>query len=166
MKRIAILVAMVGLLLAGVGPTTGAAVETAAPPTPNCGHYSGGGNDAIVDGGAKYVRLNGTGAPIGSVQLCHRGSYYWAYVVFYDYMPSGKWGNAVLEIIRGGVKYQWSCDSHPQGPPNGGNRRVLPGQNRCWTPKQYADITSDWIRVIGYRTNGGAWDAWGYGAWV
>lgn len=167
MKRIALLVALIGLLLTGAGTT--AAATTAGPPTPNCGHYSGGGDTAIVHDAASYVRLFGSRTVIGSVQLCRQGDYYWAYIVFYDYMPSGKWGTAVLEIVRDGVKYQWGCDSSPQGSPNGGNGRVLPGQNRCWTPKVYANIYTDLIRAIGYRANDpyptGAWDAAGYGAW-
>jgi hypothetical protein len=174
-KRIAIHAAMVALLSTGLASTvSSAAADTVAPMVvENCDHYSGGGNGAIVDGGAVGVRPNGSTASIGAAQLCREGDRFWGYIVFYSPMPAGRWGQVYLQIDRdgqGGPIDQYSCDSAPLGPPDGGNRHVRPGETKCWTPKVHANFSRDFLRVVGARYIGTypdirTRDAVGVGAW-
>lgn len=125
MKRIAILICALLAVTATVG--TASAQSIAAP---NCQHSSG---DGIIIAPAHVYNTSGTA--IGAVQLCRNpGSYhYWAYIVFYNRMPAGNWGQAYLTRYLKGVRGDtFSCES------TGGNDHVAPGQTMCWTPKIYA----------------------------
>jgi hypothetical protein len=147
MKRLAVLVAAIAMMLTGLTTATANAAENApGAALVNCNHWNGPGT--VVK--AVYVRANGDGAAVGAAQLCRQGSYYWAYVVFYAPLPAGSWGQAYLQRFRGGtVIGQWSCDTPPIGPPDGGNGYVKPRQTQCWTKKIYGGGSTDTFRAIG-----------------
>ncbi|KOX23477.1 hypothetical protein ADK67_20600 [Saccharothrix sp. NRRL B-16348] len=115
-----------GIFLAALAMVIGslAVPTTAAAASNNCNHEQGGvalprSADSLEGG-------------IGSVQLCIDSSKrVWAYVVLYQPMPAGRWGNVWLRrYYEGFLTGEFSCNGEP-----GGNGYVKPGQTRCWTPK-------------------------------
>lgn len=138
MKRLLLLIAT----LMAVSATPAAATETAAV---NCQH-SDGRIGTIVS--ANHVKRS-NGDVIGAVQLCRIGWDYWAYVIFYNPMPSGKWGIAYLNYYENGVREAiYSCDNA------GGNKYVEPGQTRCWTPMIVAPFVDQTFMAAGVECTG------------
>lgn len=153
MKRFTALASALVLVLAAL--TTFGGTANAAP---NCQHYTDG---EIVS--AAHVRVGGTGTPIGAIQLCKTGSYYWAFMVLYDPMPAGYWGTAWFWRLRGdAVIATWTCGSLPQGAPNGGNGHIIVNQTMCWTAKIYGGGSTDVFEAEGVVYRGSdAFYAWG-----
>jgi len=157
MRRVAALACAFFMAITVLTTTGSASAQPAA--APNCQHSSGGG--VII--APAYV-INNSGAPVGAIQLCRNpGSpYYWAYLVFYNKMPAGNWGQAYLERYLDGVPGDvFTCESP------GGNDHVAPGQTMCWTPKIYAPSSRVTFRAVGQACAGPyptCRTQWAYGA--
>jgi len=134
MKRIAIMFCSVLIALLGAtGVANANAREAGAAGVQavvNCQHGSTYGT--IVS--AAYVKRYDGKANLGAIQLCRdNSSNYWAFLIFYDPVPNGNWGNAYLNRYDNGVyKGFLGCNSP------GGNDYVKRGETRCWTPKVHA----------------------------
>jgi hypothetical protein len=75
--------------------------------------------------------LNDDNVSVGEVQLCRDSDYqYWGFVLFSHALTVSEYGDVVLERDHDGAYPGFvDCDSP------GGNKTVMPGQTRCWTPK-------------------------------
>lgn len=131
MKRIfiiffAVVVALLGSSGAANAKPADTTGDTGAAAVVNCQHSDG--NGSVVS--AAYVKRY-DGVILGAIQLCKDSSSgYWAYVIFYNPVPSGHWGYAFLHrYLDGQYVDSFGCNSP------GGNGYVAPGQTRCWTPK-------------------------------
>lgn len=77
---------------------------------------------------APVTATDGTGARVGTVELCREGSLYFGFVIYNQAMTASQYAHGYLDRYSNGAWVgQVSCTSP------GGNGRVEPGQRRCWT---------------------------------
>lgn len=139
-RTILALCALLAVLLGSSG-VAGAQVSAAA--SNNCNYWNGEVG-AIVE--PAHV-ISWEGEPVGAVQLCKDSqNRYWGYIVFKESLVGEEWGNAYLNRYWDGVRLSsFDCDSA------GGNKRVIKGQTRCWTPKIFGDNYRWTWQVIGIQ---------------
>ncbi|WP_160169713.1 hypothetical protein [Amycolatopsis rifamycinica] len=124
MKKV---IAALGVAVAALGCLTPAAsAQTQA--APHCQYGSSYG--VVVQPAAAITPVSGGGS-IGTVEVCRDGNYdYWAFAIYNSPMTVSEYAQVYLNRFRdGGLTETVTCDDP------GGNKRIAPGQTRCWTPK-------------------------------
>jgi hypothetical protein len=135
------LLGMVGVASAQAADGT----NSGAAGAPNCQH----GNTYGTIVSAAHVMRYDDRVELGSIQLCKdSSSRYWAFVIFYDPVPTGNWGNAYLNRYYNGGHDFFACHSP------GGNDFVDRRQTRCWTPKIDAPSSKVTFAASGVQCEG------------
>ncbi|MEU4249109.1 hypothetical protein AB0F15_17040 [Amycolatopsis sp. NPDC026612] len=116
-----------GVATAALGCLTPAAsAQTQA--APDCQYGSSYG--VVVQPTAAITAVVG-GGRVGTVEVCRDSSYnYWGFAIYDSPMSASEYGQVYLNRFRDGALTETiTCDDP------GGNKRIAPGQTRCWTPK-------------------------------
>lgn len=117
---------------------------------------------------ANYVRHTGSGAEVGSIQLCLRyinaERFHMAWIHMYSPLPAGYWASAYLYVYAPGTATRvdlLTCQDYAGG-------TVQPGETTCRTPwkRSFDPWNADYIAVgRAYYSNGsGGWTLYADGA--
>lgn len=88
---------------------------------------------------APVIATDGSGARVGTVELCREGSLYFGFVIYNQAMTASQYAHGYLERYHNGG---WVGIVACYDVAGGGNGRVEPGQRRCWTANLNGDSTA------------------------